>query len=223
MRSRPTDDTRAPRRAHPLRTIATRTLWRSRFVLAAACVGLACSVVAGSLTPEPPQTAAVVVTARDVAAGSRLTSSDLRVTRVARALAPAAAYAHVSSAKGRTAAAGLTAGTVVTPGLVAGDEVARSAPDGKVVVALPEGEDPTVALLGPGDHVDLLTTTGHGSRYLAHRALVLPPPGRQSGSAGLLGGGDDPAATLVVAVDPGEAEAIAARTDGSRLTAVVVR
>jgi hypothetical protein len=90
-------------------------------------------------------------------------------------------------------------------------------------VALAAGEDPTVALLGPGDHVDLLTTTRDGSRYLARRALVLPPPGRPSGSAGLLGGGDDSVATLVVAVEPGEAEAIAARTDGSRLTAVVVR
>jgi Flp pilus assembly protein CpaB len=186
--------------------------------------GLACAVTVGALSPAPPRTVAAVVTARDVAAGAELTSRDVRVARVPPDAVPDGALTSAARARGHTAAATLAAGTIVTPGLVSGDTSARSAPDGRVVVALPAGDDPTAALLGPGAHVDLLASTADGSRYLARRALVLPSPRPASGSGGLLGGGATPvAATLVVAVEPSEAKALAARADGSRLTTVVVR
>jgi len=101
----------------------------------------------------------VLVVAHDVAAGTRLDSHDLRVARVATALAPGKAFHAPDDAAGRVASVALAAGTVVTPGLVAAGGVAASAPKGRVVVALSLGDDPAAALLGPGDHVDLLAST----------------------------------------------------------------
>lgn len=212
----------APSGAELLRRTVSRLVWRSRFLLAAGLAGAAAAVVVGALTPDPPPTRAVVVTARTVAVGTRLGTGDVRVVRVAASLAPAAAYASTGAVRGRTASATLPAGTVLSPGLVAGDRAAGAAPDGRVVVALPSGDDPTSALLAPGDHVDLLATTADGSQYLARHALVLPAPTTPAASSSLLG--DGPAdGTLVVAVEPAEAERLAARPDGSRLTAVAVR
>jgi Flp pilus assembly protein CpaB len=186
-------------------------------------VGLAGAVVVGALSPDPPPTVGVVVTTHDIAAGSSLSASDLRVTSVAASLAPGSAYTHTAQAAGRTASAALAKGTVLNPGLVAGDTAADVAPAGRVVLAIPADDDPTLGLLGPGDHVDLLSATSSGSRYLARRAVVLPSPQRDGGSGGLLASSAQSAQTLVVAVEPSEAEAIAARHDGARLTAVIVR
>ena len=241
--------------------------------MAAVCCGLAATLVVGALRPDPPATVAVVVAAHDVAAGSTLGAGDVRVARVAAALAPRTAYRATREATGRVASVALAAGTVLAPGLVAAGAVAASAPKGRVVVALPLADDPAAALLGPGDHVDLLASTSDGasdagspdattatpgaggggpaddaagaggqddgagatsagadrtrtSSYLARGALVLPPPQRDTGAGGgLLGGANasDAAPTLVVAVTPKEAEAIAGRPDWARVTAVLVR
>ncbi|MGC5166775.1 SAF domain-containing protein [Luteimicrobium sp. DT211] len=154
------NDARAPGR---LRRRATTAFWRARFAVAAVCCGLAAAVVVGALRPAPPATVAVLVAAHDVAAGTTLDVHDVRVARVAADLAPPSAYRAASDAKGRVASVALAAGTVVSPGLVAAGAVAASAPKGRVVVALPLADDPAAALLGPGDHVDLLASTTDGA------------------------------------------------------------
>ena len=113
-----------------------RAFWRARFAVAAVCCGLAAAIVVGALSPEPPATVPVLVAARDVPAGSTLDGRDLRVARVATALAPRSAYRASRDAAGRVTSVALAAGTVVTPGLVAAGAVAASAPKGRVVVAL---------------------------------------------------------------------------------------
>ncbi|MFC8733490.1 SAF domain-containing protein [Luteimicrobium sp. NPDC057192] len=272
--------TSAPHRPPPggpagldgLRRRAARAFWRARFAVAALCCGLAATLVVGALRPAPPATVPVVVAARDVPAGSTLDAHDVRVARVAAALAPRTAYRASDDATGRTTSVALAAGTVVSPGLVAAGAVAASAPKGRVVVALPLDDDPAAALLGAGDHVDLLASTTDGatgadladagtdgavagaassaaddagagteddagarattaprtatSSYLAHGALVLPSPQQaRDAGGGLLGGGSSSESppTLVVAVTPKEAEAIAGRPDWARVTAVLVR
>lgn len=215
-------------------------------------------VVVGVAKPAPPPTVAVLVVAHDVPAGTALDAHDVRVARVAAPLAPRAAYHSPADATGRVTSVALAGGTVVSPGLVAAGAVAARAPKGRVVVALSLADDPAAALLGPGDHVDLLASTTDAaepdasqtadpptdpggaaadaaqrdrearatSSYLAHGALVLPSPqGAHDSSGGLLGGGSTTASapTLVVAVTPKEAEAIAGRPDWARVTAVLVR
>jgi Flp pilus assembly protein CpaB len=130
---------------------------------------------------------AVLVVAHDVAAGTELDAHDVRVARVARALAPETAYRAPDDAAGRVASVALAAGTVVTPGLVAAGEVASRAPKGRVVVALSLGDDPAAALLGPGDHVDLLASTTDAAT--ADPATDAPSGTDTEGT----NGGDDPA------------------------------
>ncbi|QFU99352.1 hypothetical protein KDY119_02881 [Luteimicrobium xylanilyticum] len=235
-----------------LRSRVARAFWRARFAIAAVCLGLAAALVVGALRPAPPATVPVLVVAHDVAAGTPLDTHDVRVSRVPTALAPQTAYREPDDAAGRVASVALAAGTVVTPGLVAAGGVAATAPKGRVVVALSLGDDPAAALVGPGDHVDLLASTTDGatdepsgtdtndtgdtggdaperrertSSYLARRALVLPQAQAEHGSGGGLLGGDSTATapTIVVAVTAKEAEAIAGRPDWARVTAVLVR
>lgn len=208
----------APRRGARLREALERTLWRTRFVLAALCAGLAAAVLVATAAPAPPPTVRVVVTARDVDAGSRLAARDVRTVTVAAALAPAGTLRDADDAVGRTPAVGLPAGSVLSPALLAGDGVAASAPTGRVVVALPLDDAALLTLASAGDRVDLLTATGK----VAERALVLPVAAADA-TGGLLPDRGAAPATLVVAVEPGEAARIAALTDGDRVLPVLVR
>ncbi|MFF2270174.1 SAF domain-containing protein [Cellulosimicrobium cellulans] len=226
---------RSPGRRRPLREV----WWRARFVVAALCCGAAAAVVVGALRPPAPPTAPAVVTTRDVPAGALLTEADLRVDRVSAELVPAGSAAGPDDVVGRRATVALAAGTLLQDALVAGGELAASAPAGTVVA--PVRLDPGVAaLLGPGDRVDLLaagdpvfTTALTGAPadgqdpatvdpYLARAAVVVPAP-EPEGGGGLLGtGGSGSDVVTLVAVRPEEAVRLAAVSGQTAVTAVLV-
>ena len=71
-------------------------------LLALGC-GLVASVVVDRLSPPPPDTRPVVVTARAVGAGTVLTEGDVTVVPVAARLAPESSLTTVSDAGRATA------------------------------------------------------------------------------------------------------------------------
>lgn len=225
------------RRSRRLRSV----LWRARFVVAAACCGLAAAGVTQALRPPSPLTVPVVVTARGIEAGSSLGSADVRVVGMPAALVPDDAASSVADVTGRTASVPLPAGLPVVPDLVAAGDLVSSAPGGTVVA--PVRLDPAVAaLLSPGVRVDLLAAsewspvraaeigdpavvgtseTGADDPYLARSAVVLPRgPARDDG--GLLGGDTGTGEITLVAVAPHEAVRLAAVSGWAGITAVVV-
>jgi Flp pilus assembly protein CpaB len=204
-----------------------RALWRSRFLIAAACLGIASAAAVQALAPPSPAAREIVVPARRIEAGSVVEAADLRVVSVAAELAPSSLVASVEEVVGRTAVMPLVVGVPFSAEMVSGGEVASRAPAGTVVVPVRLGEA-TSALLTPGDRVDLVSTdalTGQAD-YVARRALVLPSPARASPtSSGLLGGGAavDPAAGLaLLAVRPGEAAGVAIAASAGSIGAVIV-
>lgn len=205
------------------RTRLRTVLWRSRLLLAAACLGLAAACVVDALRPAPPATAAVVVLAHDVPAGTVLTAHDLTLADVPAGTAPDDAFGTVDDALDRSPAVDLPARLPLTPSLLADDLL--TGPDGTVVVAV-RLDDPAVAeLLAPGLHLDLVAAhlDGGPGETVARRALVRSSPDLAADGGGLLG---TPAASdaspVLVAVTPQEAVRIAETSVSSRLVAVVV-
>ncbi len=130
-------------------------LWRARFLTAALCLGLAAATIAHHLRPTPPATAPVAVAARPVAVGAQLTAADVRIVRWPSDLVPDDVASSRAQAVGRTAGATLPAGAPLVRALLAGGDLAKSAPVGTVVA--PVRLDATVAaLLSAGTRVDLI-------------------------------------------------------------------
>lgn len=217
--------------------------WRLRFVVAAVCIGLAASATVAAARPAPPPTQPVVVTTREVPAGTALVAGDVEVLDVAAGLAPEA-LRTVDDAVGRTASVRLAPGTALQESLVAAGDLVAAAPEGTVVAAV--RLDPGVGgLLTAGDRVDLLVAagelgppgsatpaepgaagsdaaTGAPDPYLARGAVVVPGRAPEA-SGGLLGpaAGTEQDVTLV-AVRPEEAERLAAVAGWGAVTAVLV-
>lgn len=212
-----------PHRRRPWPVAARTALWRLRFVVAAALLGVAAACTVQSLRPPDPPTSAVVVAAREIPAGTTLTSADVRVARFPRSVAPAGAVADVADVVGAAAAVPLAVGVPVLAGLLADDEV--HGPPGTVVATVRFADPAVAGLLSPGVRVDVLAATPEGGpgAVVATRALVLPVA-RQEASGGALGlgGSGDASVPVLLAVSPAEAPALAGAAASALLSAVVV-
>ncbi|MEG3614371.1 SAF domain-containing protein [Isoptericola haloaureus] len=199
--------------------------WRSRFVVAAVCCGLAAWTTVDAVRPAPPVIREVLVTARALDGGQPLGADDVTTVRVDAGLAPGALLDGAADVAGSTAAVDLPAGTPLSPALLRRGGPAAAAPPGSVVVAVRLTESDW---LRPGDRVDLVATDDDGTR-LARRAEVLPPPDEGAGAddeagGGLLGsatgGAADPVTLL--AVSPQEAAAVSAASGWGAVAPVLV-
>ena len=219
-------------------------LWRARFPVAAALLGVATAQVVAELGPAPAPTVPVVVAEHALAAGATLAESDLRIVRMPVALVPGGSHPRTADLLGQPLVTGAPAGLAIVDGLLGGARLAGAGPPGTVVAPVRLADPAVAALLRPGDRIDLLAAAGTAdgepaARRLAERALVLAEPGRGPGAGqqqparrptgtavgGLLGGAPEPAtgALTLVAVTPAEAAALAGSLGWSSLTAVVVK
>ena len=195
-----------------------------RLPVAAACLGLAAALTVGELRPAPAVTVDVLVAARDLPAGTALTSADIRTAALepAAAIASARAAGH-QSVVGRRTAVPVPAGLPLVPGVLTGGRL--TGPPGTVVTAVRLADGAVARLLAPGDHVDLLAATAEGGPgvTVARAALVLPAP-EDTSAGGLLGGSAaaSDAAPLMLAVRPEEVAAVAGTAATAQLSVVVV-
>ncbi|GAA1917401.1 SAF domain-containing protein [Nocardioides hwasunensis] len=187
-------------------------LRRRRRLIAATLAGVAVLAAIRAVAPPPAATVEVLVAARDLPSGTRLTDTDLVARDYPADLAPAGA---ADAAAGRVLAAPIGQGEVLTDLRVVGPGLARAQPGDTVVpVRLPDAGMAT--LLQPGDVVDLLATDpGTGtSRAVAREVTVLATPtGVPDGPAGGSGG-----ALVVVGASASEAVAITSAALGQFLT-----
>jgi Flp pilus assembly protein CpaB len=166
----------------------------------------------------------VLVAARALAAGTALTSADVRQERWPVAVVPDGALTDPDAVVDTSTAVPLGVGSPVLPGLLTDDDV-RGPPG--TVVATVRFADPAVAgLLSPGMRVDVLSATPEGGPggVVATRALVLPVARRAAAAGGplSLGGTGDDSVPVLLAVSPDEAPALAGAAASALLSAVVV-
>jgi Flp pilus assembly protein CpaB len=155
---------------------------RHRRLLAATAAGLAVYFALSAVTTEPDGRA-VVVAGRDLNSGVRLRASDVRATSLPRAAVPAGAADEVRDVLGRTTSGALRRGEVLTD-----RRTVRAGPlDGfgpDRVLSVVRVTDPGVlALLRPGDRVDVVAVRGDDSpkaSRVARGAVVVTVPRERS-------------------------------------------
>jgi Flp pilus assembly protein CpaB len=188
-----------------------RRQWRRRVTRKVLAAGCAAAAVAGTLAvaraPVDATTVPVVVAARELAVGEIATKGSVRVVRWPSVLAPDGALSDVREVAGRPLTAPLTRGEPVTAARLSTLSLLRGQPAGIVAVHVAVADPRAVAMIGAGDRVDLLGSSG----VVARSVLVLRVERADSSAASASGlsGAAEASAGLVVAASRTAAEAIA--------------
>jgi Flp pilus assembly protein CpaB len=194
-----------------------RFILRHRRLLAATATGFAVYFALSAVAAEP-NGSAVVVADRDLDSGTRLRTADVRATELPHAAVPAGAAADAGDVVGRTTSGALRRGEVLTD-----RRTVRAGPlDGfgrDRVLSVVHVTDPSVlALLRPGDRVDVVAVRGDDSpkaSRVARGAIVVTVPRQRSSFAD--------GAPVGLAVTDRVALDLAERALDSRLAVVVAQ
>jgi pilus assembly protein CpaB len=198
-----------------------RRVRRHRRPLTAVLAGLCLVTGLRSLAPPPPASAAVLVAARDLAGGVRLTGADLTLARLPPNAVPSGALAE-DAALGRTLAAPMRRGEPVTDVRLLGPALADALGPGLVETPVRLADPAVASLLHVGDRVDVLAApadpgNGGATTVAAADVLVLAVPVPGDDTTGLTQG-----ALVVLATTRRTALALAAAAVGDRLSVLVL-
>jgi pilus assembly protein CpaB len=179
-------------------------------VLAAVLTGLSAAV------PEGPPTTTVVRTTAELPGGTRLSTAHLRVEEVVAADAPEGSVVDPEDLIGRTLAAPVARGQIMTELAVtsARDPTRR----GRVLAPLRLADAEVVGLLRAGDVVDVLAADPQSAQaFVAGRAVrVVTVPERPDPAAGA----DQAGALVLVEVDSETARVLARAAVAATLTII---
>lgn len=203
-----------------LRRWRRRVLLHRRLLAALAAGGAVLAVVQATGPPAPPS--AVAWTAQhDLPGGSTLSRGDLVATRLAPETVPDGAVEDTGTAVGRTLAAPMSRGEVLTRTRLLGDGLLAGYP-GTTAVPVRVSDAAVVDLLRVGDRVGLVLADPDGRRgaevLVDDLPVVAIPEVRSSGL-----GAPTPGRLVVVAVPREEAPRIAAGAATSVLVPVWTR
>lgn len=191
-------DSRSPlHRLRDARDHVRRRVLRRRRLIAALLLGVGAAVAVRSVAPPPPATATLLVAARDLPAGRQVAAGDLVPVEVP----PDAVPEQVArDPVGRRLAAPVRAGEAVTDVRLVGAALGAAQPAGTVTAPVRLSDAGQVALLSPGDRIDLLGTDPQAgtTEVLAHDATVLAVPDAAAAADGAL-----PGRLVVLALDSG--------------------
>lgn len=191
-----------------------RALSRHRVLLSC---GLAAASVAVGLTavaPPPAATAAVVVAARDLPAGTVVSADDVRTSALPADVVPHGALDEASAVVGHLVAGPVRAGEPLTDVRLLGAGLLSAGPE--VATPVRVAEPATAALVRAGDVVDVLSAAPAGGVSAATvaaglRVLSVPLAGDDAGEGAL----------LVLAAGRAAAARLAAAAVTGRLSVVV--
>jgi len=194
--------------------------WHRRLLAA----GLAAGAVAAGLQvlePPPAPTTSVLAAARDLTAGVALTATDIVTVALPAAALPAGYLMPGADVVGRTVASPVRAGETITDVRLVGPALVGGLAPGLVAAPVRVADAAMVALVRPGDRVDVLATliTGDGTEpteVVGGDLLVIVVP-EAGGTTGYSDG-----ALIVVATTPTTARALAAATVTTRLSLTIL-
>lgn len=174
-----------------------KTLSWHRRAVAAVCAVVAVLALAAALRPPDAPGAPVVVAAATLRGGQPVAPGDVRVARWPAELVPAEAITDPSAVIGRTLAAPVTSGTPLTAVAVVADRSGALAP-GMVIAPVRVADPDLIALLRPGDRIDLLGAGAEG-RYavLADGVRLVAVPTAEESGGGLAPSGSGASMVLV--------------------------
>lgn len=174
-----------PLRAVPdLALRARRRVLRHRRGLAAVALGAAVLFGLRAVAPAPPATVAVWTASRDLTSGAVLSASDLEQRRVDAGAAPADRVTEPTQVLGRTLAAPVSRGEVLTTSRAMTAGLLRGYP-GRDAVPVRITDADVVGLLRVGDRIDLVAADPDGRQQpalLAEDVPVVAVPRSQPGA-----------------------------------------
>lgn len=208
----PAGSARSQRPLHEL----GRAVGAHRRLLAAACAAAAVGAALSVLAPKPAPMTPVLAAARDLTAGHALRLEDLRALDLPPAAVPGGALRPGAAILGRLVATPVRRGEPLTDvRLVGGSLLAQLPAAGQVAAPVRIADAATVALLRPGDRIDVLAATEGASdaAVVAADALVITVPAGDTAGDPLDGG-----ALVVLATTPATARRLAQAAVTARLS-----
>lgn len=177
----------APRSSrHPWRSLLRAASWHRRPLAVLAAVATVLSGLAATVPPGPPTTT-VVRTRVALAAGTLLGPEHVETVPMARSAVPDQAL-DAEAVAGQRLAGPVSARQVLTAPSLLSERSLR--PPGRVLAPVRVADAEVVALLRPGEEVDVLaaeTQTGRSSTVAAGaRVVAVPPPTEEQRGAGAL-------------------------------------
>ena len=165
----------ASRSSRWLRDLVRAGRWHRRRLASGLAAG-ATAAALPALEPPAPPSVVVVTAARDVPSGSRLGTADLATVRYLPEAVPDGAVTDRRRAVGRTLVSRARRGEPITDVRLAGAGRSEEAAGDLVQVPVRIADPEAVALLRPGDVVDVLGAgapeTGDGSRFPSSARLL---------------------------------------------------
>jgi pilus assembly protein CpaB len=179
-------------------------------VLAAVLTGISAAA------PEGPPTTRVVRTTTEISGGTRLSTADLRVDEVVAADVPESAIADPAILLGRTLAASVPKGQILTKLAVTSPRSAIG--PGHVLAPIRLADAEVVGLLRAGDVVDVLAADAQSEQaFVAGREVrVVTVPQQPDAGAGA----DPTGALILVEVDQETAQVLARAAVAATLTII---
>lgn len=174
-----------------------RAVWWHRRALAALSAAACLLCCLRVLSPTPPPTVPVVVATVPLAGGTTLTTAHVRVRHVPADIAPASAIADPGSLTGRTLAAPVPEGAILTEVSVVSPALAAAAP-GRVLTPVRVADADVVSLVRVGDRVDVVSIAEGRSTIVATHARIVAIPRPTSADRGALAPSAGRSGTLIV-------------------------
>jgi Flp pilus assembly protein CpaB len=221
-----------------------RAVLRHRALVTAALAAGAVAAALSVLAPEPPTIVRVLAAAHDLTAGQPLAPGDLATVELPPAAVPDGVFASGDSPVGRILAGPVRRGEPLTDRRFVGPSLLAGFGDGLVAVPVRLADPGALAVLRPGDLVDVLAARPAGDPTLADsltapdrasppglaavvaagvRVIAVPAAGANVedsiGAASTVLGGDG--ALVILATTPQAAQRLAAAAVTSSLSAIV--
>lgn len=200
-------------RHHPLRNLARAASWHRRKLAVLAAVATVLTGLAAAAPPAPP-TSAVVRTRTPLGGGVVLTADDLEVVDLPRDGLPDRALGDLEALVGRRLAAPVPRHQVLTSVALS---ASSSVGAGHVLAPVRLADADVVALLRPGDLVDVIVAASDGgaTRTVARSVRVVTIPAHDPDDQG-----GSPGALVVLDVVDGDAEPLARAAATGALTVI---
>ena len=185
---------------------------RHRRLIAAALAAGAALCLVRVVAPPQPALDPVVVAAHDLPGGAVIGTGDVRTVEMPPDVVPEGAFKATAAAVGASVAAPMRAGEPLTDRRVLGDSLIAGYPAGSEAVPVRIEDAEVVALLRPGDRIDLYASTGDqgsATRIVTDAIVVMLPEVTDDRGSGAL---------IVLAVDELEAIKVASASATGVLT-----
>jgi len=181
---------------------------RARRVVSAALVATAVWLAMSAFVPQrAPRGVPIVVAAQDLMPGHVLSRGDLEVADWPASLSPDGAVGDPASLVGKALGAGMSRGEALSAARVRGPGLLAGARAGLVAAHVRLADPAMAAMAAPGDHVDLLSTTG---KVAAADVVVLAVDAAPDATGGWsANAGSGPPRGVVVAVGSDDAVKLA--------------